>query len=46
MSRCSVKCNEIKERIDNISGFSDDFSFGLLCIVEDILDFIDFYFEE
>lgn len=41
MSRCSVKCNEIKEKIDNISGLSDDYVLALLCIAEDIIDFID-----
>lgn len=46
MSRFSVKCNEIKQKIDNISGLDDELIFDLLCIAENIIDFIDFSFEE
>lgn len=30
MSKCSVKCNEIKKKIDSISGLDDDFIYLLL----------------
>lgn len=30
MSRCSKMCNEIKQRIDNISGLDDDFVYDCL----------------
>lgn len=30
MSRCSKKCNEIKEKIDSIGGLDDDFVFEKL----------------
>ncbi len=34
MSRCSKKCNEIKEKIDSISGLDDDFVFEKLETLE------------
>ena len=30
MSRCSKKCNEIKQKIDSISGLDDDFVYEWL----------------
>lgn len=30
MSKCSKKCNEIKQKIDNISGLDDDFVYDWL----------------
>lgn len=46
MSRCSVKCNEIKQKIDNISGLDDELIFDLLCVAEGIIDFIDFHYDD
>lgn len=34
MSRCSKMCNEIKQRIDNISGLDDDFVYDWLKILK------------
>lgn len=30
MSKCSKKCNEIKQKIDSISGLDDDFVYNKL----------------
>lgn len=46
MSICSVKCNEIKQKLDNISGLSDNCIFALLEIAENIIDFIDFHYDD
>lgn len=47
MSRCSKKCNEIKEMIDSISGLDDDYVYGWLKSLESvtcsIVGFIDTY---
>lgn len=40
MSRCSKKCNEIKQKIDSISGLDDDFIFEILCKIENQIDLI------
>ncbi|HCC04021.1 MAG TPA: hypothetical protein DEP51_04095 [Clostridiales bacterium] len=34
MSRCSKKCNEIKQKIDSISGLDDDYIYGNLLALE------------
>ena len=36
MSRCSKKCNEIKAKIDSISGLDDDYVYEYLCMLENI----------
>ena len=36
MSRCSKKCNEIKEKIDSISGLDDDYVYSLLKSLESV----------
>lgn len=46
MSKCSKKCNEIKQKIDSISGLDDDFVFEILCLVEKQIDLIDKYVDE
>ena len=38
MSRCSKMCNEIKQRIDNISGLDDDFVYDWLKRLEIITE--------
>ena len=43
MSRCSKKCNEIKQKIDSISGLDDDFIFEILCKIENQIDLINKY---
>lgn len=47
MSRCSKICNEIKKRIDNISGLDDDFVYDWLkrlkIITEEITSLIEDY---
>lgn len=43
MSKCSVKCNEIKKKIDNISGLDDGFIFNILCEIENKLEVINAY---
>jgi len=43
MSKCSKKCNEIKKKIDSISGLDDGFIYGILCAIEKQIDFIDEY---
>lgn len=34
MSKCSKKCNEIKAKIDSISGLDDDWIYGNLLALE------------
>lgn len=34
MSECSKKCNEIKQKIDSISGLDDDFVYDNLLMIE------------
>ncbi len=36
MSKCSKKCNEIKQKIDSISGLDDDYVFHRLTQLEKI----------
>ena len=43
MSKCSKKCNELKEKINNISGLDDIYVYSCLCTIENILDDIDKY---
>lgn len=38
MSKCSKKCNEIKEKIDSISGLDDDVIYKWLLAFENITD--------
>lgn len=38
MSRCSKKCNEIKAKIDSISGLDDNYVYKYLCMLENITD--------
>ena len=38
MSKCSKKCNEIKQKIDSISGLDDDYVYYNLLVVEKIVD--------
>lgn len=38
MSNCSKKCNEIKEKIHNISGLDDDIVYKWLLALEKIVD--------
>lgn len=40
MSKCSKKCNEIKKKIDNISGLDDDVVYKCLLALEKITDAI------
>ena len=40
MSRCSKKCNEIKAKIDSISGLDDDWVYGNLLALESQVDVI------
>lgn len=46
MSKCSKKCNEIKQKIDKISGLDDVFIFEILCKIENQLDLINKYADE
>lgn len=46
MSKCSKKCNEIKKKIDNISGLDDDFIFETLCDIEAKIHLIRMYADE
>lgn len=47
MSRCSKKCNEIKEKIDSISGLDDDYVYDWLknleSVTSSIVGFINTY---
>lgn len=40
MSKCSKKCNEIKARIDSISGLDDEVVYGYLLALESQVDVI------
>ena len=40
MSRCSKLCNEIKTKIDNISGLDDDYIYDNLLFLKKTTDFI------
>ena len=40
MSRCSKKCNEIKAKIDSISGLDDGVVYSKLLILEYIVNMI------
>lgn len=46
MSRCSQKCNELKEKIDNISGLDDYYIFEILSKIENQIDSINKYADE
>lgn len=46
MSKCSKKCNELKNKIDSISGLDDGFIYGILCAIGRQLDFIDEYVDK
>lgn len=46
MSRCSKKCNELKEKINNISGLDDDYIFEILSKIENQIDLINKYADE
>ena len=46
MSKCSKKCNEIKVKIDSISGLDDDFVFQILCKIENQIDLLNQYADE
>ena len=37
MSKCSKKCNELKEKIDSISGLDDDIVFDWLQRIDDVV---------
>lgn len=40
MSKCSKKCNEIKQKIDNVSGLDDDIVYNWLKRLENVTDAI------
>lgn len=40
MSKCSKKCNEIKQKIDSISGLDDDYVYECLKEMENIVNAI------
>lgn len=40
MSRCSKKCNEIKQKIDSISGLDDDIVYDWLKRLDNVIDAI------
>lgn len=50
MSKCSKKCNEIKARIDSISGLDDDWVYDSLLVLEsqvnEIVNAIEKYADE
>lgn len=46
MSRCSKKCNELKQRIDSISGLDDEVVYGYLCEIDKQIDLIQIYADE
>lgn len=46
MSRCSKKCNELKEKINSISGLNDNFIYVTLCKIEQLIDLIEKYADE
>lgn len=46
MSRCSKKCNELKQKIDSISGLNDDVVYDYLCEIDRLLDLIDLYADD
>lgn len=50
MSKCSKKCNEIKTKIDSISGLDDDWVYGNLLELEKyvtkVVDSINKYADE
>lgn len=43
MSKCSKKCNELKKRIDGISGLDDDFVYKMLCNIDNCIDLVEIY---
>ncbi len=40
MSKCSKKCNEIKKKIDSISGLDDNTVYGYLLSLENLTNVI------
>ncbi len=38
MSKCSKKCNEIKQKIDSISGLDDNYIYNVLVVVDFMVD--------
>lgn len=46
MSRCSKKCNELKEKIDSISGLDDETVYDYLCEIDRIIDLVELYADE
>lgn len=40
MSRCSKKCNEIKKKIDSVSGLNDDVVYDWLRRLDNVTDAI------
>ncbi len=38
MSKCSKKCNKIKQKIDSISGLDDDYVYNLLNRLDILVD--------
>lgn len=43
MSKCSKKCNKLKEKIDSISGLDDNFVYKCLCQIENQIELIKTY---
>lgn len=46
MSKCSKKCNEIKQKVDSISGLDDNFVYECLTTIESIIKIINNYADE
>lgn len=46
MSKCSKKCNEIKQKIDNISGLDDEYVYNWLTSLDSITEAITIIIEE
>ena len=46
MSKCSKKCNELKQRIDSISGLDDNIIYDYLCEIDKQIDLIQLYADE
>ena len=46
MSKCSKKCNEIKQKIDNISGLDDEYVYNWLTSLDSITEAITSTIEE
>lgn len=46
MSKCSVKCNELQKKIQNISGLNDQYVYDKLCEIDNIIKDINKYADE